>query len=131
MKNRIKRVISIVIFLLILLFGYYFLNSVYNFKIPCIFYKITNYYCPGCGITRCLFAIIEGNFYDAFSYNRLVFILLPFIMVYIIYKTYLYVFNKRDKYISRIPNIVWILLIIITLLFGILRNIEVFSYLAP
>lgn len=131
MKKRIKKVISIIIFLVITLFGYYFLNSNYNFKIPCLFHKLTNYYCPGCGITRCIFSILEGNIKKAFNYNRLVFIMLPFIIVYIIYKTYLYIFNKKDKIINKIPNTFWFLLLVIVISFGIIRNIEFFSYLQP
>ena len=74
---------------------------------------------------------MSGHFYKAFNYNRLVFILLPFIFLYLIYNIYLYVFNKEDKIIKKIPNIIWLVLIIIVLLFGVIRNIDSFSYLAP
>ena len=60
MKKRIVKVISIVLSFIIILIGYYFLNAKYNFGIPCLFYKITGYQCPGCGITRALFSLLEG-----------------------------------------------------------------------
>ena len=45
-------------------------------------------------------------------------------LVFIIIATLLIIgFNKKDKVISKIPNYVWIILIIITILFGIIRNI--------
>ena len=131
MKKRIKKVIFILMLLLLILYGYYFLTLNYGINIPCLFNKVTGYYCPGCGITRCLFSIMSGHFYKAFNYNRLVFILLPFIFLYLIYNIYLYVFNKEDKIIKKIPNIIWLVLIIIVLLFGVIRNIDSFSYLAP
>ena len=75
-KNKVK--IGIMLFLLFLF--YYFLNQKLNIGIPCIFHELTGLYCPGCGITRMFFAIIELKFYDAFRYNPLVFILLIIIL---------------------------------------------------
>ena len=86
MKKRIIKVISIVLFLVILLLGYYFLNYKFNLGIPCIFYKITGYKCPGCGITRAIFSLLKGNIKNAIYYNKLLFIAGPFIIIYIIYK---------------------------------------------
>ncbi len=123
MKSRVLKVIFIVILLVLILYGYYFLNLYYNFSIPCLFREVTGYYCPGCGITRCLFSIINGNFYQAFCYNRLVFISLPFLGFYVVYSIYLYVFNKNDKIICRVPKVVWNLLLVVVILFGVVRNI--------
>ena len=92
-----------------------------------MFYKITGLYCPGCGITRCFFAILEGDFYKAFMYNQLVFILIPFAIIYFIYKAYLYITSKKDK--MKIPNIFWIILLIIVIVFGILRNVYFSEFL--
>lgn len=131
MIKKLCKVIFILIFIGGILYGYYFLNLYYDISIPCLFYKITGYYCPGCGITRCLFAIMEGNFYEAFCYNRLVFIMIPFLVTYILYNIYLYVFDKKDYFINRIPNWVWICLLVIVICFGVVRNIEYFSYLKP
>lgn len=131
MISRVFKVIFIIVFLILLLYGYYFLNLYYDVSIPCMFHKITGYYCPGCGITRCIFALMKGEFYQSFCYNRLIFILLPFLVIYIIYNIYLYVFNKKDTIICKIPNSVWICLLIVVILFGILRNIKYFSYLQP
>lgn len=131
MKKRIRNVISISFILLIILISYYYLNHQYNIGIPCIFYKITGYYCPGCGITRCIFAILEGNIYEAFKYNQLVFILIPFLSIYFIYNIYIYIFNKENNLFKKIPNYIYIILLIITISYGILRNIGYFSYLRP
>lgn len=131
MKDRIKKVILTLSICLFIFIGYYYLNYQYSFSIPCVFYKLTGYYCPGCGITRCLFSLLSLNFYEAFMYNQLVFILLPFIVVYIGYEIYLYIWDKEDKIVKKIPNIIWILSLIITIIFGILRNLSYFGFLRP
>jgi hypothetical protein len=131
MKYRIKKVISFNTILLIIFIGYYFLNTKFNLKIYCPFYKLTNLFCPGCGITRCLFSILKLDFKSAFNYNMLVFILLPFLIIYYIYLSYIYILEKENKIIKKIPNYLYYILIIITISFGILRNIEMFKFLSP
>ena len=96
----------------------------YNNGIPCFFYELTGLYCPGCGITRAFISLFKLDLYQAFRYNMLVVILLPFFIVYIIYKFLL----KGSK---KIPNSFWYFLLIVTVLFGIFRNIPIFSFLAP
>ncbi len=123
MRNRVFKVIFVLMFLLGILYGYYFLNLYFEIGIPCFYRKVTGYYCPGCGITRCLFAIIRGDFYQAYCCNQLVFLMLPFLGSYVVYRIYLYVYDKEDKIICRVPNIIWTLLLVVVILFGIVRNI--------
>lgn len=119
-KKKLKKVICINILLFLLLIGYYFLNHNWGVKIVCPFYTLTGLLCPGCGITRCLFSILQLEFKKAFLYNRLVFILLPFFLGYYLYNIYNYVLNKKRV---EIPNWLVIILLIITLSFGVIRNI--------
>ena len=100
-------------------------------KIPCIFHMITGFYCPGCGITRCIIAILNFKFYQAFRYNPLILILLPFLTLYIIYKIYIWLFNKEDKITSKLTGCPIYCLIIVLIVYGILRNTNLFSWLAP
>lgn len=120
MKKRIIKVISTISILIIILLGYYFLNKYFSISIPCIFNKITGYLCPGCGITRCLFSLIEGNYIEAFYYNQLISILIiPFIII----STINIINYILDLSYIKIPKIIINALLIITLLFGIIRNI--------
>lgn len=100
-------------------------------NVPCMFNKITGLYCPGCGVTRMMVDIIHLNFKEAFYHNMLVFTLLPFLSFYVIYKLYIYIFDKKDNITNSIPRWISITLLIITLSFGVLRNISFFSILAP
>ena len=72
-----------------------------------------------------MFAILNLDFHEAFINNPLVFIYLPFIGMYFLYLDYLYIYDKKDNIINKIPNYVWIILIIITIIYGILRNISI------
>ena len=123
MKKRLIKVIIRDVLLLLILIGYYFFNKYTGIYIPCIFREITGYKCPGCGITHLIFALLKLDFHEAFISNPLVFIYLPFVILYFAYFDYLYIYDKEDKIIKKIPNYVWIILIIITLLYGILRNV--------
>ena len=122
-KNRVK----IGIFLFFLFIIYYLLNKKIGIGIPCVFHELTGLYCPGCGITRLLFSLLELNFFQAFRSNPLVFILLILIILYLILKLIL----KRFNINLTIPNYIYYFLLIIVILSGILRNIPGFEFLTP
>ena len=48
--------------------------------IPCIFRKITGWYCPGCGITTLILCISEQDFVGAFWANPFLFVTSPFLL---------------------------------------------------
>ena len=124
MKNRFLRVLKIYLVLLILFVSYYLLNKFIGLSIPCLFHEITGLDCPGCGITRCLFALVSLDIKGAFEANPLVFIYLPFIVMYFLYQSYLYIYDKKDKILVKIPNYVMYIILVITILYGIIRNIN-------
>ena len=115
--------VIILIVISILLF-----NGIY---IPCIFHEITGLYCPGCGITRLFLSLLTFDFYQAYRYNQLVFILLPFTLILIIDYLFKTLTNKKNILYYKINNKVWYLLIVLTILFGIIRNIPNFDYFIP
>lgn len=43
----------------------------------CPFLALTGYYCPGCGMTRLVYALAHGHVGTAFGLNPLLFVLLP------------------------------------------------------
>lgn len=117
--NIIKKIAALIIAILVII-----LIEKLDIGIPCILYKFTGLYCPTCGITRAIKALIHLDIYKAFRYNMLIVILIPFIGIYLIYKL---VYKGTWK----VPNYIWGLLILVAILFGILRNIPYSSFLAP
>ena len=126
MVKNIKTKIILSLIVILLCTSFFFLYTKINILIPCVFYELTGLYCPGCGITRCLIAIIKLEFVQAFRYNMLAFILLPLFIFIAIKKYYCWILNKQCSLFS---NRFYIVLAIITVLFGILRNI--FPIFAP
>ena len=95
--------------------------------IGCPIHKLTGLHCPGCGITRMFVSIVKLEFYQAFRYNPLIFIYLILFIIYLIYK----IINKKNNKTVVIPNKIIYSLIVITIIFGVLRNIQPFYYLQP
>lgn len=126
MLDRIKKVLLIFIGLLVFSYLYLLINKKTGFYIPCIFNKITGLRCPGCGITRCIFSLMQFKFKDAFFYNQFVFIFFPFWVLGVIYEVYCYIVSKDPVLIKNIPKWIWNVLIIILIVFCIARNIYSF-----
>ena len=123
-----KKNLKLAILAILGLFIYFFISEKYHFAIPCLFYTIAGYYCPGCGITRLAFSCLKLDFYQAFRYNPLAFIL---IILFIIFKLLKIIIKKLIKIDLEIPNYIYYILLIIILLYGILRNVPLFDFLAP
>ena len=113
-------------FLVFFLIGvlYICIQIKYNIGIPCLFYKITGLYCPGCGITRAIISLVKLEFYQAFRYNMMIVILIPFVIICSFYK---YIMKGQKE----IPSYIFFILLVIIMIFAILRNIPFFYYLAP
>ena len=115
----------LVIILIITITAFLYFNNLIS--IPCVFYELTGFYCPGCGITRVIMSLIHGEIYQAFRYNMILFLDVPVLII-------LYVINLKigkDKRVRKCINAVVTVLLVITILFVILRNISKFSFLAP
>jgi hypothetical protein len=72
------------------LLGIYFifsttLNAVtgINICIPCIWKTLFGFHCPGCGLTAAFISLLKIDFSQAFEKNRLIFIVLPFGVYYL------------------------------------------------
>jgi len=75
-------------------------------------------------------SIAELNFYQAFRYNPFVFVLLIIYLNYKLYYLIIWLFDRNKKQ-KKIPELIIYIILIVAILFGILRNIEIFNWLAP
>lgn len=125
-----KKDIIILFFIIVLGATYLLFIFKTNRYIPCLFHKITGLYCPGCGITRMIQAIVRLEFVEAFWYNPLVFCLIPFIGLYLInlIRSNL---NKKKLFGDKTRKVFWNVTLVITIAFWVLRNIPALSFLAP
>ena len=131
-KEKIKRLLIVLISfisILLLSFLYYKINKTYHIGFNCVFHQITNLYCPGCGITRAIFSLIELDIIGAIKYNILIVTIIPLIIFNYLVKIINWINLKEQKEIY--PKTIWNIILIFVILFGILRNIEIFSFLAP
>lgn len=98
--------------------------------IPCLFYQITGKYCPGCGITRMATHLLRLDIKAAFYSNMAVFLMIPIGIVIVIRWTLGYIlYGKRN--FTKAEEWLFILISILLIIFGILRNINGFEILAP
>jgi len=42
--------------------------SIWSIIPPCLFHRMTGYYCPGCGATRSVYALLHGRIGASFFY---------------------------------------------------------------
>ena len=122
MKQRLKRVIGILLIIISALIAYALFCYLTKTGIPCIFNLITGLKCPGCGITRMFLSILKLEFPKAFSFNPVIFVMLP--VFFIIFVRVIYVYLKEGHLDpgKRFNHIIYIIIAIL-IIFGILRNI--------
>ena len=109
----------------------YFTGEGEGAGIPCMFHQITGFYCSGCGASRALRSVLHLDFYQALRYNAVFTFALPLIAFYFGAVGFSYIRFGKDKISEKISmKIIWII-IALALIYGILRNIPAFSFLAP
>jgi hypothetical protein len=63
--------------------GFIFLKFIQpKMIVPCVFYMFTGFYCPGCGGTRAVMALLKGNFLLSLWYHPLV---IYAVVIYVLY----------------------------------------------
>ncbi len=130
MYQRLKETLKPIVILMAVGFLYIILRHLTGFYLPCLFHRLTGFYCSGCGITRMFLHILKGEWTKAFSSNCVVFCLLPFFGVGYLRHVYRYVrWNKKG--LSRTENILCYIVIAILIVFGIIRNIFPIDILIP
>lgn len=95
----------------------------------CPFLLLTGLWCPGCGSMRMLHHLGSGDLADAFWMNPLAFLLLPVLAGYWL-GWVRRVATGRPRGAPLAPAVVWLFLVV-TVAFGVLRNLPGLAALAP
>jgi Protein of unknown function (DUF2752). len=130
MRERMKKLVCTMFLILVIGLLYILFWFKTGILLPCLFHKITGLYCPGCGVTRMCLSLLHMNFYQAFRYNAGVMVILPILILYGLKYVIMYLKGEQPHF-SKVQNIILYLMIIWLVIFGVIRNIPWFSYLAP
>lgn len=85
-----------------------------EYRIPCALNHFTGLECPGCGTTRALSSLFEGDLASAFSFNQFIFFIpLFFVALY---------FAKRSRYQKQIETVLITLAGLAALVYFLFRN---------
>lgn len=99
---------------------------------PCPLRYLTGLYCPGCGSLRAIHQLLLGNVREAWAFNPLTVLLLPFVSYGLASEAFSHL--RGHGLLQVFLPAIWIrVLCVIVVLFGIARNIPLnpFHLLAP
>jgi hypothetical protein len=98
----------------------------------CPFYAVTGLHCPGCGATRGMHALLNGDAAAALDYNVLLVVFVPMMLFFLASLLSVAARGKSLRFPRFAPTATWILFGVL-LVFGVLRNLPFypFTVLAP
>jgi hypothetical protein len=93
----------------------------YDFYPQCPVFRYLHVYCPGCGATRALAALLHARVAEALHYNALVVLLVPVLLAYF---AMAYGKARRDEVFicPHVPEMGLAVLLVMSAAFGVLRN---------
>lgn len=119
-----RSLIIILVLAALLVFGfiYYALDPSQSSAFPhCTFLTLTGYKCPGCGSQRAIHALLHGDVAEAFRYNAMLLISIPWIAL-CIYAESQRTRNPRLYFRINAPLLI-LLYLAMVLIWWLLRNI--------
>lgn len=123
-KNRVRKLILLTLGITIACL------AIYIFQIPCAIKRFFGVYCAACGTQRMLTSAVNLDFAQAFKYNPLMFCLTPIVAILYIVESVKY-YKTGEILKSRFIKFTIAIIVIISLIFMVLRNMDKFSFLAP
>ena len=98
--------------------------------VPCPFHALTGLYCPGCGITRCLSALLQGSWQAALRSNAAIVALAP-LFVWLGWAAARSYLASGSVRLTKRQNVAVYAAIAVLAAFGVARNLPAFWFLRP
>jgi len=108
---------------------FFFNPSTHGFYPVCLFHKLTGLNCPGCGGTRAAYQLLHGHLLNALRDNALFIFALAGLMV----RGAWFAARKMRHQPATLgvpPKALWAFLAV-AVVFSVLRNLPMFSFLSP
>ena len=131
MKKRFLIVLAAAVLAAAGLFYLYLTKEGAGSGISCPIHALTGLYCPGCGASRAIRSLLHLDFLQALRYNAFITVASPFIGLYVAALAVSYVRLGEDRVSRKIPITPIVIFASLAILYGVLRNIPAFSFLAP
>ncbi len=96
-------------------------------EIPCVLHDLLHIYCPGCGGTRALFALLQGKVLESLWCNPAILLGVLLVLHYEI-GVAVTLFKKNGKRYYCKSLVLPIMYLIVVLLFAIVRNYVLIEY---
>jgi Protein of unknown function (DUF2752) len=106
---------------------YLFPPEIYHFYPQCPVFRYLHVYCPGCGATRALAALLHGQIRAALHYNALaVFLIAP--ALYCLVKTYVRILCGDSISWPQLSPATINMILFAAFLFAVIRNSSYFAF---
>jgi hypothetical protein len=104
----------------------------YSFYPSCPFFSVFGWHCAGCGTTRAVHALLQGDVQQAAAYNVAFALALPILFPVTVVGAFCWLRGKAPPLRTMPVWLVWTLIVVL-LLFTVLRNLPYppFDSLAP
>ncbi len=122
MKQRVIKVIKISTVLIAMGCAYAVFFKLTGIGVPCPIRLVTGFLCPGCGMTRMCTSLVMLDFRAAWSYNPVVMCMLPVGIVLFGRGLKRYIVTGKNT-TPKWEDAIMVVMIIILLVFGVVRNI--------
>lgn len=123
-RNKVLRAFAVVVSAGVL---YGLITGWLGFGIPCPVHYFTGFKCPGCGVSRMFISLMKLDFKSAFEANRLLLLTLPVIVILLAVYFVRYV-RTGSKRVSKTESLIYIVLIVLFLVYGIVRNLPAVNW---
>ena len=104
----------------------FFEKSLYSFSTDCFFRVRWKIYCPGCGGTRALLALMKGDIIQSLKYNPIIFLFIVDVLVTIS----LYIIDRmKGNYTTAIlRKTINVIFLVVIVIFFLLRNYLLYGW---